>query len=74
MTTSQTQLGTPWPFPPARHSRSGAYAAGKLGDKEDDDHQADAVPHLDPVEQELVEEQLERDPKASKAVDSKIRE
>lgn len=53
-----------WPFRVAGHVRN--TAATTLSEDEDDDTPAEK---LDPVEQELVEEQRERDRKASLAVD-----
>lgn len=68
MHTSNTPSHSSWPFPATGHFRRAPAATN-----------ADPIPAPDedapdPVEQELVNEQLERDRKASRAVDSKIRD
>lgn len=67
MTTDTPNTHASWPFPAAERFRR---AAAPKPDNEEPSPEED-VP--DNVEQELVDEQLERDRKASKAVDSKVK-
>lgn len=61
-----TDSHTSWPFPAASHLRNtAAEPPAPPPEKEDPDR----FEGIDPVEQELVEEQRERDRKASDAVD-----
>lgn len=55
-----------WPFPAASHLRNTAAAPPAPAPEKED---PDRFEGIDPVEQELVEEQRERDRKASDAVD-----
>lgn len=66
MTTHTTPSPSSWPFPAADHFRRQAAATRPEPEPEEQDDTPDHV------EQELVDEQLERDRKASQAVDSKI--
>lgn len=66
MISHSTQSHSSWPFPAADHFRR--RAAATIAEPEPEEHEDTP----DPVEQELVDEQLERDRKASRAVDSKI--
>lgn len=67
MSTDTPNPHASWPFPAADHFRR---AAAPKADSEEPSSEEDAP---DLVEQELVEEQLERDRKASKAVDSNLK-
>lgn len=66
MTNGNTPSNASWPFPAGHQFQRGA-TTRKPGPEPaaDDEH--------DHVEQELVDEQLERDRNAAKAVDSKLR-
>jgi hypothetical protein len=66
MNTHTTPSPSSWPFPAADHFRRQAATTRPEPEHEEQDDTPDHV------EQELVDEQLERDRNASRAVDSKI--
>lgn len=67
MTTNTPDPHASWPFPAAERFQR---TASPKPNNEEPSPEEDVPDH---VEQELVDEQLERDRKASKAVDSKVK-